>query len=909
MKLNFLKSIIKPKQPYAWILVILLALVCFLFPETALAGLSVLEGFVATVFGWIVYGLVWVIGQLLVVVIWVLVEIAQYNNFINNDTVTMGWGIVRDLCNMFFILIMLIVAFCTVLRIQGFEIKALLKSIIIMAILINFSKLICGVIIDFSQVIMLTFVNAFRDIGGGNFTHMLGIDSLLDMDPEKMKSDTDITVWSLLGAFLLALIYAVVALVVMVAITATLAMRMVMLWIYVILSPFAYLLAIIPATKSYSSLWWKQFTQNVVVGPVLAFFIWLSLATLGAGDGSVYEKVYKDDAKNLRQSEALTEASRTGNAPGIGQTKIGTTDHMISFIISIGLLIGGLMVAQQIGGAAGSMAGKVSHKAMAGAGWMRRRTGAGVRKVAGGAGRRVAKRAGEISGVAGFRKYRADARAGKEATRADRVESQARTWDKNVGKIKGKTIGAASKWVSSKWNNFGGNQAEVLRKKANEDRLKKQDLQQGIGEEFRIKKEKYDDMSQKKIDDIKIKNISAGEVKLLGANYEFDSKKNEWKDSLGGTVSEKDMSKLIKKDSLENDIKTTEAGYDKSIKQNEQEAKNFEKKQNVANKVGKYGLIGGGALTGVATFGAGFWGALAAAAGASAGNSLGQVKELKKSGEMEKNRVQDYLQSKIDNERSKIKDSDDIEVLNGMDDKTKTPVEQMAYVEEAMFRNKLDSEQEGKYREKFKKEFGGSVKGKEDEKGLWNFNKLGSKFEKLTTDGASRQYDRAYSKKSDPEVAERERNNIQREYQTGERKMKDVDLNGLKLSIEELARGLKPGKFIKEFKELDKSRQDAIIRALKGSDSFDARSKLAGVTDIKTAFAGMKDVNKAKEYREDYVKKLKPEDINDAVTKGTEESIDALKDYINGDNMKVSESVRTLDSPTARSARKRLGIK
>ena len=44
-----------------------------------------------------------------------------------------------------------------------------------MAVLINFSKTICGLLIDAAQIIMLTFVGAFSNIGEGSMVDLLGI--------------------------------------------------------------------------------------------------------------------------------------------------------------------------------------------------------------------------------------------------------------------------------------------------------------------------------------------------------------------------------------------------------------------------------------------------------------------------------------------------------------------------------------------------------------------------------------------------------------------------------------------------------------------------------------------------------------------------------------------------------------
>ena len=319
---------------------------------------------VAQLIGWIVYAFVYVIGLLIMLIMWVLIKIAQYNDFINATPVQFGWTIVRDICNMFFILILLIIAFATILRVERYSFKTLLPKLILMAVLINFSKLICGVFIDFTQVIMLTFVNGFKDIGTGNLTNMLGIDKIMSIDSTTTEDDGgEVTAWSIVGAYMLALMYSVIALITLVTMVAVLAMRMIMIWVYVVLSPMAYLLSAFPAGEKYASQWWEEFSKNLIVGPILAFFIWLSFVSLGGvatpGQGDPVAAVM-NAGKTLEQADATgmtnTTASTTG--PSAAITEAGSPDHMIKFIISIAMLIGGLQISQSLGGQAGGMAGK-----------------------------------------------------------------------------------------------------------------------------------------------------------------------------------------------------------------------------------------------------------------------------------------------------------------------------------------------------------------------------------------------------------------------------------------------------------------------------------------------------------------------------------------------------------------------
>lgn len=299
---------------------------------------------VAILLGWIVYAFAYIIGQILTLVIKVLVDIASINNIIGVTAVSQGWAIVRDLCNMFFILILLVIAFATILRIESYSAKRLLPKLLIMAVLINFSKTIFGLVIDFAQVIMLTFVNGFGQYGANNLVNLFKIQDYL-----KLSNITNEKVGAMetMGAIMAGFFAIVITFIVVVVLLAVLVMRLIMLWVYTILSPFVFLGAAFPPMQKYTSRIWEDFVKNVVVGPVLAFFIWLALAT----------------ASN---SAAALQSVNQGNVSvaGVnvdfcaGASTLFCSGAFTTYIITIALLIGGLMVTQQIGGIAGSIAGK-----------------------------------------------------------------------------------------------------------------------------------------------------------------------------------------------------------------------------------------------------------------------------------------------------------------------------------------------------------------------------------------------------------------------------------------------------------------------------------------------------------------------------------------------------------------------
>ncbi|MFH1866852.1 MAG: hypothetical protein ABIJ81_02090 [Patescibacteria group bacterium] len=291
-------------------------------------------------------------GGLTLTLIGILVKVAEYNNFINVPAVEKGWVLLRDVMNMFFIVLLLVISFGTVFRWENYHYKKLLGKLMIMAVLVNFSKGITGLMIDFAQVVMLTFVNGFSESAAGNFIQGFHLDKMFQFASNKLTPEEARNLQADEGTFLiaalLALISIFISLIVIGVIVVVLIFRIVALWFLVIISPVAYTLNILPGQgQKYADMWWDYFGKYASTGPILAFFLWLSLyvmqITSGSALGAFTER--KDASVDLLDipSAAIT---------GIGQSEI-----LLSFLVNISLLIGALWITQQMGVAGGKLAG------------------------------------------------------------------------------------------------------------------------------------------------------------------------------------------------------------------------------------------------------------------------------------------------------------------------------------------------------------------------------------------------------------------------------------------------------------------------------------------------------------------------------------------------------------------------
>ena len=214
------------------------------------------------------------------------IKIAEYSGYIDAPTVLIGWIMVRDVANMFFVVALLAIAFGTILGIESYEWKKTLAKLVLAAIFINFSKLIAGLIIDVAQVFMITFLNAISSAAGGNLIRMFNLNELVSIRAvpiTEANQTQDLRLDIFMGS-VMALVLSGMALVTMGAYVIIMILRVVVLWVLIILSPLAYAFTALPATRQYAQQYWSKFANHVIAGPIMVFFLWLAFATLGTGN-------------------------------------------------------------------------------------------------------------------------------------------------------------------------------------------------------------------------------------------------------------------------------------------------------------------------------------------------------------------------------------------------------------------------------------------------------------------------------------------------------------------------------------------------------------------------------------------------------------------------------------------------
>ncbi len=323
---------------------------------------STVGRFVSDAIGKLVLLIVRAEGWIITKLAYILMALMRYNGFVTSAAVSKGWTLVRDVSNMFFALIILAIALGTILKVESYNIKRLLPKVLLMAILVNFSRTICGLMIDFAQVIMITFAAAFAGSGGSGGSNIVSIFKLQDLlfsqtEAEAITNKDGIKADNVIITGILIVVMLAIAVVVLLVMTVVILMRMIMLWILLVLSPLPFILSAFPQGEKYAQQFWQEFSKYVIVGPIMAFFLWLSFAV--ADPASNYDKGLMNDASESVNASTSGDLS-TDNS--VVFTSIGNIESFLSFVIGIGMLMASLMVTQQLGVAGGSFAGAASAK-------------------------------------------------------------------------------------------------------------------------------------------------------------------------------------------------------------------------------------------------------------------------------------------------------------------------------------------------------------------------------------------------------------------------------------------------------------------------------------------------------------------------------------------------------------------
>lgn len=238
--------------------------------------------------------------------------------------VTEGWKIVRDLCNVFFIFILLYVAFAMILGLQNVKAKEMMINVVIIGLLINFSLFFTQVVIDSGNILARVFYNSETikektsgnteaTIGGFGLAQKSGDEISLSsgvvsqVNPQNIvrhankisvsdsegnsatageESGGSLSAGRYILVIILAIIVNLVGTFVFISIALIFIARVIGLWLAMIFAPFAFLSYIIPSMASgVKMVGWKDWWSNLIglsfLAPIFMFMLYLIILFLG----------------------------------------------------------------------------------------------------------------------------------------------------------------------------------------------------------------------------------------------------------------------------------------------------------------------------------------------------------------------------------------------------------------------------------------------------------------------------------------------------------------------------------------------------------------------------------------------------------------------------------------------------
>lgn len=235
---------------------------------------------IATAINAIIGGvLVSIFGLLMVFFMFLTVQMASYDVVINTPNVVVAWKVLRDIVNLFFVIILLIIAIGTTLRREQYMWNKNLPRFIIAVIFVNFSRTIVAFVTDFADVVQQTFVAGISTVGLANLVASFGLPFFTSFTSGIGASVQDKLTQpvAIAAAGGIVVVLELIVCAIMFVYFVLFLGRVILLWLIAVFGPVAFAASILPQTQKYYKDWWSKLSQAAILGPMLAFFIWLAI--------------------------------------------------------------------------------------------------------------------------------------------------------------------------------------------------------------------------------------------------------------------------------------------------------------------------------------------------------------------------------------------------------------------------------------------------------------------------------------------------------------------------------------------------------------------------------------------------------------------------------------------------------
>ncbi len=271
-------------------------------------------------------------------------------NSANSEWMYGLWSVVRDLLNIFLILVLLLSAFSTIFQIQKWHLKNTLLMIVLMALLVNFSWPITRMFIDMGNITLTYFYEQtfqeYHPPGDQEKKNPTAIEKValdakvieifVPSGEDYKKARAVDMIFNGLFLFIFGMIFIIMGVLFL--------LRLVMFIILLIVSPIGFIAAAFPSTRQYASNWWENMLKWTFLAPIMVFMLYLSL-------------------KMIEGMQAANISGPTTDNKDIGTIAVSIS-RAVNYLAAAVILWAGIIAANKLGGSAATFVTKRGTKAM-----------------------------------------------------------------------------------------------------------------------------------------------------------------------------------------------------------------------------------------------------------------------------------------------------------------------------------------------------------------------------------------------------------------------------------------------------------------------------------------------------------------------------------------------------------------
>ncbi len=300
--------------------------------------IKLLNEVISFIFAFIENIVYWIFGAFILPLMNAVLSISVYkDNFV--AVIYPGWIVVRNVCNIFFIISLITIALATLFRVESYQYRHLLVSLVVAALLVNFSLVIGQAVLGLADTLQAQFLGhnqqqterLAQELMVNSRSVILNYSASQNSASSAAATYNNDTLAGTVQAFFW-LAMSLGAFGVFCAIVIFLTIRVVALWILLLISPVAYACGVLPATSHYREEWWKNFLKYAFFTPIMAFFLNMAVVMV----------------TNAKNSSILTQVANNSS--------LANTHGIANLVLSIGsdvLLLVFLLVSLKVADMAG----------------------------------------------------------------------------------------------------------------------------------------------------------------------------------------------------------------------------------------------------------------------------------------------------------------------------------------------------------------------------------------------------------------------------------------------------------------------------------------------------------------------------------------------------------------------------